>query len=308
MNISRLKEVPLRDLWPNEAYDFTIWLSDNMDMLSEALGFELSLIETEAKAGAFSSDIFAEDERGNPVVIENQLEKTNHDHLGKLIAYMSNLNAKIAVWITPEPRIEHEKAVQWLNEFLPADVAFYLVRIQAYRIEDSASAPLFTIIAGPSEEARQAGEQKKELAERHINRKEFWSQLLEAANRRTKLHAQRSPTIDTWLNAGAGRSGLAFQYRIRMDDAQVGLRIRCATIEDSKKVFDALYAKRSEVEQKFGKPLEWLRQDDIKTSVIQHVIPGGGLKNEGQWKEIQDRMIDAMLRLETALSPEIARL
>jgi len=147
MQISRLEPVSLRELWPNEARDFTTWLAENLDFLSEALGMDLSLVEQEASAGVFSADILAEDGNCNPVVIENQLERTDHDHLGKLITYLSNLDAKTAVWITAEPRPEHEKAVHWLNEVLPVDAAFYLVKVEAYCIDDSSPAPLFSVMA-----------------------------------------------------------------------------------------------------------------------------------------------------------------
>ena len=105
--------------------------------ISEAIDMELTLVEREASAGPFSADILAEDNQGHPVIIENQLEQTDHDHLGKLITYMSNLEAKTAIWITRSPRPEHEKAVHWLNETLPADTAFYLLKIEAYKIGDS---------------------------------------------------------------------------------------------------------------------------------------------------------------------------
>ena len=165
MHIARLTRVPLRELWAHEARDFTTWLAENLDLLGEALGIpHLTLVQREAAAGVFSADILADDGQERLVVIENQLESTNHDHLGKLITYLSNLDAKIAVWITSAPRPEHERAVHWLNEILPADMAFYLLQIEAYRIGDSAPAPKFTVVAGPTREARQAGEQKKEFA------------------------------------------------------------------------------------------------------------------------------------------------
>ena len=308
MSVGRLTSVSLRKLWPNEAYDFTTWLGKNLDLVGEALGMDLSLLEQEASAGTFSADILAETDSGDAIVIENQLEPTDHDHLGKLITYLSNLDARATIWITSEPRPEHEKAIHWLNEMLPADTAFYLVRIEAYRIEDSPPAPLITVVAGPSAEARQIGKKKKELAERHVKRREFWSTLLERANRRTGLHSQRSPTTDTWLNAGAGERGVAFQYRVRMHDASVGLRIRRETPEESKRVFDALHARREAIEAKFGRPLEWKPKDELKTCNIVCPMDVGGWKDEDSWPEIQEQMVDAMVSFEEAMAPEIDRL
>jgi hypothetical protein len=210
MQIGRLEKVPLHELWRHEARDFTTWLAQNLDLLGEKLGIELALVQQEAAAGPFSADILAEDAQGNPVIIENQLERTDHDHLGKLVTYLSNLEAKAAIWITSEPRPEHEKAIHWLNEVVPADTAFYLVQIEAYRIGDSAPAPLLTVVAGPSPEAHQIGEQKEELAERHILRKAFWTDLLARARERTSLHAKIGPTIENWVSTGAGKSGLGY--------------------------------------------------------------------------------------------------
>jgi len=113
MSIGKLKKVPLREIWPNEANDFTVWLANNLDFLSEVLELDLSLVEREAAAGPFAADILAEDPSGTPVIIENQLERPDHDHLGKLVTYLSNLNAKTAIWIkrpAPGTRDRHSLA------------------------------------------------------------------------------------------------------------------------------------------------------------------------------------------------------
>lgn len=308
MPIGRLQKVPLREIWPNEARDFTNWLAENLDFLSEALGLSLSLVEQEAAAGIFAADVLAEDAGGNPVIIENQLERTDHDHLGKLITYLSNLGAKTAVWITSDPRPEHEAAIHWLNETLPADVALYLVKLEAYRIGDSPPAPLLTVVAGPSPEARQIGGQKKELAQRHVLRLEFWGQLLERAKKRTSLHARISPGKENWISAGAGKSGLTFAYVIRMSDAQVELYIDTGEAEANKRIFDRLFASKEQVEEAFGEPLEWQRLDDRRACRIRHRLTLGGLANRDRWPEIQEAMIEAMMRLEKALKPQIKRL
>jgi len=308
MPIGRLEKVPLRGIWPNEARDFTTWLAENLDFLGEALGLSLSLVEQEAAAGIFSADVLAEDADGNPIIIENQLERTDHDHLGKLITYLSNLDAKTAIWITSDPRPEHEAAIHWLNQTLPADVALYLVKLDAYRIGDSPSAPLLTVVAGPSPEAKQIGGQKKELAQRHVLRLEFWGQLLDRAKERTSLHARISPGKEHWISAGAGKSGLAFNYIIRMNDAQVELYIDQGEAEANKCIFDQLFASKEQIEAAFGEPLEWQRLDDRRACRIRHRLTLGGLTDRDRWPETQEAMIDAMVRLENALKPQIKRL
>ena len=308
MPIGRLEKVSLREIWPNEARDFTTWLAENLDFLGEALGLSLSLVEQEAAAGIFAADVLAEDAGGNPVIIENQLERTDHDHLGKLITYLSNLDAKTAIWITSNPRPEHEAAIHWLNQTLPADVALYLVRLEAYRIGDSSPAPLLTVVAGPSPEAKQIGGQKKELAQRHVLRLEFWGQLLDRAKERTSLHARISPGKEHWISAGAGKSGLGFNYVIRMSDAQVELYIDQGEAEANKRIFDRLFASKEQVEAVFGEPLEWQRLDDRRACRIRHILTQGGLADRDRWPEIQEAMIDAMVRLEKALKPQVKRL
>ena len=146
MKTGKLTRIPLREVWPHEERDFSRWLAKNLDCLEECTGLSLSLIETEAITGDFAVDILAEDANGNLVVIENQLGRTDHDHLGKLLTYMANHEAKAAIWVTAQPRPEHERAIDWLNEMLPADTAFYLVQVEAIQIDQSAPAPLFTEI------------------------------------------------------------------------------------------------------------------------------------------------------------------
>ena len=125
--IGKLERVSLREVWKHEALDFTQWLQDNIDVLNDVIDFDLSNPEREKSAGNFSVDIVAEDEAGNPVIIENQLEKSNHDHLGKVMTYLVAIGAKIAIWIVADPRPEHISAIAWLNESSAAN--FYMLKI-----------------------------------------------------------------------------------------------------------------------------------------------------------------------------------
>ena len=183
ITIGKIERVPLRQVWPHEARDLTRWLEENPDVLSDAVDFELTSVERERSAGAFSADLLGEDANGGTVVIENQLERSDHDHLGKLLTYVAFFDAVAAVWIVAEPRPEHVRAITWLNEASPAD--FFLLKIEGIRIAGSPPAPLLTRIVGPSAESREVGEVKKDRAERHEIRHRFWTQFLDRARART---------------------------------------------------------------------------------------------------------------------------
>ncbi|MFN3565950.1 MAG: DUF4268 domain-containing protein [Burkholderiaceae bacterium] len=302
--IGKLEEVPLRELWSHEEFGFSAWLEENLDALGAAVSVALSDPRREVPVGAFSVDLVAEDEDGARVVVENQLSATDHDHLGKLLTYLTNLDAKTAIWICRPPRPEHIRAIQWLNETTPEDIAFYLVRLAAYRIGDSPPAPLFTVIVAPSAESKDFGKSKKLLAERHVIRLRFWEQLLKLArDRGLSLHAQRSPTKDHWLGAGAGiRSGVSYNYLAWMEDGVgVELYIDTGDAAENKQLFDAFHAKKDQIEHDFGAPLLWERLDTKRASRIKYLIPCGGLTSEEQWPEIQEKLVDAMRRFSDAM-------
>jgi hypothetical protein len=140
--IGKIVRRPLREVWKHEALDFTTWLVENIDVLSEALDLPLQDAKREQACGDFSVDLVADDGSGSTVVIENQLEKSNHDHLGKLITYLAALDARVAIWIVSDARPEHTKAITWLNESRLA--SFYLVKAEAICIDSSAPACLFS--------------------------------------------------------------------------------------------------------------------------------------------------------------------
>jgi len=310
--VGKLEKVDLRKVWIREAKDFNTWLANNLDVLSEQIGFSLSLIEKEKSAGAFSVDIFAERSNGSAVVIENQLEQTDHDHLGKLITYLSSLEAKTAIWITSTPRAEHVKAVNWLNEISPVDTAFFLVKVEAYRIGESEPAAFFTTICAPSAEVKQIGEQREDLAERHVKRLDFWKQLLERAILKTTLHSNVSPSKENWIAAGAGKSGMGWSYAITMNKGSVELFIDRGPEKEEKeetdKIFDAIRAEREKIENRFGETLIWDKVDGRRICRIKSVSEIGGLKDTQLWPKILEDMVDRMIRLEKALRPTLAAL
>lgn len=304
--IGRLERVPLREVWRHEAYDFTQWLQQNIDVLNQVLDLNLVSVEREQAAGAFSIDLVAEDEAGGKVIIENQLEKSNHDHLGKLITYLSVLNAQAAIWIVSEPRPEHVSAISWLND--SSSGRFYLVKVEAVRIENSRPAPLLTVIVQPSEDTAGIAAANQQFAERHDIRMRWWAKLVERPD--ATLHRHITPGVYSWIGVSAGRRGLGLNYDLTQDRCSAGLYIDRGkgTESENDAIFGQLLAHREDIERVFGGPLSWERLEGKRACRIRAWIEGGYRNPEDQWDSIQGRLVDAMNRLARAVKPHIATL
>ncbi len=301
--IGRIERVGLRKLWKHEALDFSAWLEENVDVLAEATGLQLSGAEREQSVGTFSVDLTAEDENGRRVVIENQLEKSDHDHLGKLLTYLVGIEARVAVWIVSDPRPEHVQVIAWLNESSSAD--FHLLKLEAIRIGDSEPAPLLTQIVGPSVGARTVGEKKKEMAERERLRYRFFEGLLEHARTKNPLHANISPSTSSWVAAGAGTTGVSFNYAVRQRDARVELYIDTPDRDRNQRIFEALSLKKEMIEEVFGFPLVWDTKEGRRACRIEKTFATGGYLDEDRWDAVHEELADAMVKLESAVRPHL---
>ena len=306
--VQKIQRIPLRKAFPHEARDFTRWLEENIDVLNDCLDITLTNAEREQSAGDFSVDIVAEDESGGKVIIENQLEKSNHDHLGKVITYLVAMEAKAAIWIVADPRPEHISAITWLNESSSAD--FYLLKLEAIQIADSDPAPLITLIVGPSESTKAVGKAKHEFAERYDVRKQFWTQLLELSKSKSKLHSAITPGKNAWIGAGSGKSGLSYNYVVRQHDTAVELYIDRGKGSDleNKEIFDILLKHKETIEKEFGGKLEWQRLDTKRASRIRVAFADGGWKDREKWTAVITKMVPAMIQLEKSLKPHIQKL
>ncbi|MDE0299325.1 MAG: DUF4268 domain-containing protein [Candidatus Poribacteria bacterium] len=309
--VGHLQRVALREVWDNEPNDFTPWLEKNIDVLNDTIGLSISIVEREHRpTERLSVDLLGEIETETEtglVVIENQLEASNHDHLGKLITYLTVIDARVGIWIVADPKPEHVSAISWLNQTYAAD--FYLVKLEAVQIGDSLRAPLLTLIVGANEESKQAVTVKAEEKERYGLRQEFWTQLLDRARERTPLHANISAKKYASIYATV-RSGVFLQYTIRQRDSGVGLYIDRSDKDENIEIFRALKEKKCEIEEAFGEPLEWEQRDGTRVCrIVKSQVSQGGYRNDREdWEEIQDSMIEAMIRLNKALEPHIEAL
>lgn len=211
IKLGRLEEVDVRKLWSHEQYDFSNWLAkeENIELLNEALGLTLVDIEKEVYVGSYRCDLVASDETtGQKIIIENQLEQSNHDHLGKVITYASGLDAKVIVWIVKDAREEHRSAVEWLNNNTNKEINFFLIEIHAYKIGDSLYAPKFEIVEKPNDFIKtgkiqaSSGEMNKSQSERLA----FWTRFNEVIIERGRPFNVRKASTDHWYDVAIGTS------------------------------------------------------------------------------------------------------
>ncbi len=301
--IGRLEKVALREVWKHEAYDFTQWLQENIEVLNEVLDLNLINIEREQAAGPFSIDLVGEDESGNKVIIENQLEKSNHDHLGKLLTYLTALNARTAIWIVAEPRPEHVAVIAWLNE--SSSATFYLVKVQALRIGDSAPAPLLTVIVGPSQDKSEIVRTNREFAERDELRRQWWTELLRRPD--AKLHSHLAAKPYHWIGTTSGFRGIGFNYSVRQEQCAAELYIDRgpSSGDQSKRVFEMLLARRTDIETSFGGVLLWDPLPTKRAARVSFTVLGGYRSDSSQWTEIQRELVGAMNRMHAAFKGPI---
>jgi hypothetical protein len=305
--IKKLEIVPLRKAFPNEAHDLTPWLADNLDALGERLGIGLTLEECEKPVGDFSLDLFCQDADGRKVIIENQLEQTDHDHLGKLMTYLVNLGAKTAIWITSSPRPEHQRVVEWLNETMPDDMAFYLVKVEAIKVGDSSFSPLFNLLTGPDRQTKKIGQEKKEWAQRHHDRVDFWRALFanEQLKRTRFCGREPQPMVNASIPTGVPRSYTGFSVGMR--DATAYLTFKFDDSKTTKALFEKLLSQKQEIEKEFGEEMTWQEEQGNRWLWIGKFFANRGLKEREAWPSLHQEMAGAFLRLETVMRDRLRK-
>jgi hypothetical protein len=224
-----LEHVELRDVWADEARDFTPWLAEpeNLKRLGDALNMDLELEGTELAVGPYSADIVAMDTSGNQkVIIENQLEKTNHDHLGKLITYASGLSAKTMIWIAKEVTEEHRRAIDFLNENSALNMRLYAIQIQVMKIGSSQPAPLFKVVASPNEYSEGATGPAARTETRAMYLA-LWNSFKDYAQQAGTFLKLRKPTTEHWFSIALGRSHFTITLTISGYYNTSGSGVRC---------------------------------------------------------------------------------
>lgn len=259
IELGALQSYDLRRIWPDEARNFTVWLGKNLGQLGSALNMSLEFREREKAVGPFSLDLLAHDVfRDRQVIIENQLEQTDHDHLGKLITYGSVLEAGALVWIARSFRDEHRYAIDWLNNHTDSNVDFFAVALEALQIDDSKPAVNFKVVAFPNNWQKSfAGNRSDPLTDpRSIYLYKFSQTILEELQRIGRFTSLPAPAARHEVTI-KNREGIRYEYAFSWSVLRVGVWINSASKAVNSKVFEQLRAQARALEAILNTNLRW---------------------------------------------------
>lgn len=309
VELGKLKRVDPRSVWAHEAQDFTPWLREHIELLSEAVGLELDLVETESPVGSFAVDLYAKDlNTGGWVIIENQLEQTDHSHLGQLMTYAAGKEAGVVIWISPSFRDEHRQTLDWLNEITDDEVSFFGIELELLQIDDSPPAPNFSLVAQPNEWQKRIKRPATSLRQEAYQT--FFRELLDKIKaQHPNLTRVKKAYPQHWFTFPVGRSGFAISARFAQGGKfRVELYIDVGDGVKNKAAFDTLREDREAIEAGIGQPVIWDRLDERFASRISCGTHGSIDDDPARLEELQEWALDLVWRYREVFSPRVRKL
>ena len=303
--LGKLEKVDLRKVWPHEARDFSAWLAkeENLNELGQTIGVELSLLGTEVDVGRYRIDILASDSNtDHKVVIENQLEPTNHDHLGKLITYAAGLDAKYLVWIVKEVLPEHQKAIEWLNEYLDEEIRIFLLRIEVWQIGNSAFAPKFEIVSAKNDWAAVVKKSATSGAysDTKLKQQQFWIEMCEYIRNIDAGMRLQTPLPQHWFNFSLGSSLAHLATTINTKQNRFAADLY---ISNDKALYQFLRDDEVNLKNSIGMDLAWFEGE--KASGFRVYRQVDNVFNEDAKEENFKWLYEMVLKLRKVLGPYI---
>lgn len=299
-NLGTLKKITdLRSIWPHEALNFTPWVAENVDLLADAVGLDITVDETESSVGDFNVDIYAsETGTDRKIIIENQLEDTDHDHLGKLITYASGKGADVVIWVVKHAREEHKAAVEWLNNHTDDKIGFFLCEIKLFQIGDSQIAPAFTVVERPNDWTKEIRKTASANSTQQ-QRLEYWQAFNDYAftdANFSRIFNKRKPTTDHWMDFSIGSSACHIAVSQIQKRKAVDVELY---INDDKELFKSLFAHKDEIEKNMETELEWKELPERKASriLIEKTVD---LDDRATWPEQFDYIMDTCIKMKRA--------
>lgn len=305
--LGQLVHVDPRTLWLSEPAKFTPWLADNLHLLGEAIGLDLELVQREAPVGDFCCDIEARETGSNrAVIIENQLDPTDHRHLGQLVTYAAGLDAAIIVWISPTVREEHRQALDWLNRHTSENIDFFGVSLEVIRIDQSNPAAQFRPVSFPNAWTKaRSNTQRTAVSERALKYQEFFQKLLDELREKHRFTNARAAQPQNWYSFSSGVTGFVYSAsfasgaRLRAE-----LYIDVGDAAENKSIYDWLLIRRAEFEEKMGVQLDWERLDARRACRIAAVRHNSSVDTiAAQGEELRPWLVEHLLKLKAIFGP-----
>jgi hypothetical protein len=302
--LGKIKKLDLRDIFKDEARDLTPWLAkeENLAVLSEEIGVEIKLVQVEASVGRFNVDILAEeDATGKKIIIENQLEMTDHDHLGKIITYASGHDASIIIWIFRDIRDEHRQAIEWLNEQTVENIDFFAIKLELWQIDESRPAPKFEVIASPNEWVKTIRSNASgAMTDTKLQPLEFWTKFkawVASIGNKTRL---QTPRPQHWYDVSMGSSDAHIALTVNTREGQLGCGLY---INSDKELFNFLQGRKADIEKALRSELKWI--DAAKASRIFMTKSDFDLQEHSKYDEYFKWLNEMMLKYKEVFSPLI---
>ena len=309
--LERLIKVPLREFWEGEASDFTPWLADeeNIGLLGETIGFELEVEAQEKNVGPFRADILCKDTVTDSwVLIENQLERTDHSHLGQLLTYAAGLDAVTVVWVAERFTDEHRAALDWLNEITDEEFSFFGLEIELWRIGDSPMAPKFNMISHPNDWTKTIDQiVHRELTSAQQLYFDYWTALQEHLEERNGVINPVASSRDSWVSFGVGRSGFWLSASASVRDKWISVSLTLAG-RDGKPHFYLLEGDKVDIEEEIGAKLEWDEKQGRKQNYISLSLEDIDLEDRQDWNRQHQWLCEQLETFHKVFSPRVKTL
>ena len=310
--LGKFVRVSVRDIWQSEDKSFTPWLARNLKILADTLGFELELVAQEKAVGQFRADLLCKEKTSRAwVLVENQLARTDHGHLGQLLTYASGLDAVTIVWIASQFTGEHQAAMNWLNRITDDRFRFFGLEVEVWRIEESVPAPKFNIVAAPNDWSRSVARAARligepSLTETQLLWREYWEAFLPMLDKAEgPVSGNLKPQPDSLMSFSIGRTGFSLfaSGNTREGFLRAGFYI---SGPDAKKLLALLLDEREAIEQEFGEELDW-REMRIEAQVVAY-LRDVDPKSESEWPRQHEWLVSRINRLHRVFAPRIRTL
>ena len=310
-----LSKIDLAEVWRHEASDFTPWLAEanNLKILGDALGIELEFEAQEKYVGPFRADILCKDVDNDAwVLIENQLERTDHKHLGQLLTYSAGLQAAVVVWIASSFTEEHRAALDHLNEITDERYRFFGVEVELWRIGDSVPAPRFNLISKPNEWSRAIGKAARKLDEEPASdlkllQKRYWEALNQFLVENKAPIKPRKPRPQHWTTFSIGRAGMHLAAKVNTSEELIAAELYLSD-EKAKPYFAILEKQKADIEASVGSALSWELLPERKASRIALYKRGEDATDEAQWPRQHQWIADTLKCFQTTFKDRVRRL